>query len=347
MQTIRRYLRPEQIRELSLAVIILTVVVFFATQVENYVSGRFFNRVSIGVAIVAIVAAGQALVIITRNIDLSVGSIVGVGAYVVGQFLSANPDAHPFVALLMALGLGGLLGLINGLLIAYGRVPAIIVTLGTMAMYRTFLIEYANAQTVTTEMLPEWAVNMPQATVFAAGDYDLRVLFAIAVGVILLLQVALTYLPWGRRLYAIGSNPEAARMAGLPVERITLVAYVACGALAGVGGFMYLGRYGTITVLAGQGLELSAIAAAVVGGVSTLGGSGTLLGALLGAVLVDLLDQSLGRWRAISEFWRDAVLGGLIFLAVASDLVILNRLRRLWATPAAQPRVDLAEQRHG
>jgi rhamnose transport system permease protein len=224
------------------------------------------------------------------------------------------------------------MGLVNGVIIAYGRVPAIITTLGTLAIYRTILVDFSGAKTVTTDSLPPWLVDLPRQTLFAVGEVEIRYMVALAVVVVILFQLVLTYLPYGRRLYALGSNPEAARMAGLPASRIIMSAYVLCGALAGLAGFMFLARFGNITVVAAQGLELQVVAAVVVGGVNIFGGSGTVVGALLGAVLIDTLEQSLIRWLEISEFWRDAILGLLILLAVASDAVILNRLRRFWAS---------------
>ena len=115
------------------------------------------------------------------------------------------------------------------------------------------------------------------------------------------------------------------------MERSIVTAYVICGALCGLGGFLYLARFGTITVVAAQGLELQVIAAVVVGGVNTFGGSGSLVGALLGTILIATLEQSLLRWRDVSEFWRDALLGLLILLAVAADALIIKRLRTWWA----------------
>jgi rhamnose transport system permease protein len=149
-----------------------------------------------------------------------------------------------------------------------------------------------------------------------------------------------TYVRFGRRLYAIGSNPEAARIAGLPAQRTLLTAYVLCGALAGLAGFLFLARFGTITVVAAQGMELEVVAAVVVGGVNIFGGSGTIVGALLGTIMINTLEQSLIRWLQISEFWRDAVLGLLILLAVATDAVIIERLRRLWARSELQLRPE-------
>jgi len=343
MNTLKRTFRPEQIRELSLVLLIVLVVLLFSTQIEGYLSGRTFNRIATSVAIVAVVAVGQTLVVLTRNIDLSVGSIVGFTAYVVGTQIANDNTLAPLLAVLMAMGLGATMGLINGLLVAYGRVPAIITTLGTLAIYRAVLVNYSGAKSVITNALPAWLIELPQQTLFSIGAFNIRPMVALALLIVILFQLVLIYLPYGRRLYAIGSNPEAARIAGLPARRIVASAYGLCGALAGLAGFMFLARFGNITVVAAQGLELQVVAAVVVGGVNIFGGSGTMVGALLGAVLIDTLEQSLIRWLQISEFWRDALLGLLILLAVASDAVILNRLRNAWARrelPAIVPETD-------
>lgn len=344
MNTLMRRFRPQQIRELVLVLLILLTIVFFGTQIDNYLNARFFNRISTSVAIIAVIAVGQTLVVLTRNIDLSVGSVVGFTAYVVGQQLSNNNDIAPIVAILMAIGIGAAMGAFNGVLVAYGRVPAIIVTLGTLAVYRTLLVEYSDAQTVLTADLPEWLLDLPRANIISFGDLDLRIMVGVMLGVVLLFQLVLIYLPYGRRLYAIGSNPDAARIAGFPSQRIVFVAFVLCGALAGLAGFMFLARFGNITVVAGLGLELSSVAAVVVGGVNIFGGSGTVIGALLGAILIDLLENSLIRWLEISEFWRDALLGMLILLAVAADAVIMNRLRNLWARSELQVESEITDE---
>lgn len=352
MSWFRRSLRPEQIRELSLIALILLALLIFSTQIDNFLSARTFNRIASSVAIVGVVAVGQTLVVLTRNIDLSVGSIVGFTAYFVGMQLSGNQDMAPLVAILLACGVGAAMGLINGLLVAYGRVPSIITTLGTLALYRMVLVNYSDSRTVTTDMVPPWVTELAQQSLFTLGDLQVRPMAALALVVVLVFQVALIYTQFGRRLYAIGSNPEAARFAGLPARRIVLLAFVICGALAGLAGFMFLARFGNITVVAAQGMELQSVAAVVVGGVNTFGGSGTVVGALLGAFLIDLLGQGLIRWLGISEFWRDAILGLLILLAVASDAVVMSWLRRLWApqtagSRAAEGQPAVKEGRHG
>jgi rhamnose transport system permease protein len=338
MNTLKRYLRPEQIRELSLVFLIVVTLIFFGTQIEGYFSGRTFNRITTTVAIIAVVAVGETLVILTRNYDLSVGSIVGFTAYFVGTQLANNNGISPLAAVLMAIGVGAVLGLINGVLVAYGRVPSIIVTLGTLAIYRALLVNYSGAKTVTTDSLPQWLLDLARANLFKIGELDFRLMVGVALALVVIFQLVITYLPFGRRLYAIGSNPEAARVAGFPTQRTVTTAYVLCGMLSGLAGFMFLARFGNITVVAAQGMELSAIAAVVVGGVNVFGGSGTMIGALLGALMINTLEQSLIRWLQISEFWRDALLGLLILLAVATDAVIINRLRNLWARSGLQAR---------
>jgi rhamnose transport system permease protein len=330
-------LRPERLRELSLVAVIAVAVFVFSLLIDNYIGGSFFNRVTTSVAITAILAAGQTLVILTRNIDLSVGSIVGVTAYVTGEYLHSHPDLAPVLAVGYAVAIGAGLGLLNGVLVAYARVPAIIVTLGTLAIYRTWLINHSDSQTITSDGLPDWVVELPNSTLVSFGEFDIRTVVAGAVALIVVLQLLLGGVKWGRWVYAVGSNPDAADQAGLPVKRVILGAFVASGALAGLAGFLFLSRFGTITVNAGNGLELQAVAAAVVGGVNIFGGAGTLVGSLLGAVLINLLDQSLLRVPGLSEFWRDAVLGTLILTAVAVDFLLGKRLGRLTARARGRP----------
>jgi rhamnose transport system permease protein len=148
----------------------------------------------------------------------------------------------------------------------------------------------------------------------------------ITLVVLLVAHFALTRLRGGRHFYAVGSNPAAARFAGINVNRTVFLAFTLSGALAGLTGFLFLARFGNITVVAGLGFELKSVASAVVGGVNIFGGSGSVIGAFLGAILVDVLDTSLVRWEVISEFWREAVLGALILLSVTADTLLSRKL---------------------
>lgn len=317
---------PQALRLVALLAVLLLVVAFFSSQIEGYLSGRLFNRISSSVAIVALIATGQTLVMLTRNIDLSVGAVLGFSAFLTGSLVSAHPDIHPVLLVLFSILVGAGFGILNGLLVAYARVPSIIVTLATMAIFRSLLVEYSDAKSITTENLPEWLTNFPNLPIFRIGTLEFRAAFVASVLVVLVAHFALTRLRPARQLFAVGSNPDAAGMAGIPVQRVVLIAFILSGMLAGLAGFMFLARFGNITVVAGLGFELNSVAAAVVGGVNIFGGSGSVVGALLGAILVDLLQTSLIRWAVISEFWQEAVLGALILLSVTADTLLSRRL---------------------
>ncbi len=324
--TLLHRISPQGLRLLALLAVLLLVVVFFASQIEGYLNGRLFNRISSSVAIMALIATGQTLVILTRNIDLSVGSVVGFSAFATGSLISANPDLHPLVLLGYSALIGTGFGLLNGLLVAYARIPSIIVTLATMALFRSALVEFSNAKSITSDALPKWLVDFPNMAVFSLGALEFRAGFCAAVLVVILVHLCLTRLRPARQLFAVGSNPEAADMAGIDAKRVVFAAFALSGLMAGLAGFMFLARFGNITVVAGLGFELKSVASAVVGGVNIFGGSGSVIGAFLGAVLVDLLETSLIRWAVVSEFWREAVLGALILMAVATDTVLSRRL---------------------
>lgn len=336
-------LNPQTLRIVALLVVLFAVILFFASVVPNYLNGRLFNRVSSSVAIMALIATAQTLVIITRNIDLSIGSIVGFVAFATGSLITNNPDLGPVVLVAYAMAVGAVFGAINGALVAFARVPSIIVTLGTMALFRSALVEYSDSKSISTANLPEWLVSFPNTVLWQWGQMQFRAGFVAAVVVVVIVHIALSRLRAARKLYAIGSNPEAAEMAGIDTRKTVFIAFVLAGVLGGLAGFMFLARFGTITVVAGLGFELKSVAAAVVGGVNIFGGSGTVIGALIGAILVDLIDTSLVRWQLVSEFWREAVLGVLILLAVAADALLMRRLTAARAArehKRAEARID-------
>lgn len=317
---------PQTLRIVALVVVLALVLFFFASQIDNYLNGRLFNRISSSVAVMALIATGQTLVILTRNIDLSVGSVVGFTAFATGLVINAVPDMPPLLLVAFSMLVGAAFGAFNGFFVAYARVPAIIVTLATMALFRSALVELSDGTSINTAMLPQWLVDFPNMRLWEFGRLQLRAGFVSALLVVIAVHVALARLRPLRRLYAVGSNPEAAEMAGINSKRVVFAAFVMAGALTGLAGFMFLARLGNITVVAGLGLELKSVAAAVLGGVNIFGGSGTVFGAFIGAVLVDLIDTSLVRWPLVSEFWREAVLGALILVAVTADAVLMRRL---------------------
>ena len=217
-------LHPQTLRIIALFVALLATVLFFSTQIDSYLSPRMFTRITTSAAVILPIAVGQAIVVMTRNIDLSIGSTVGVVAYLTGEFLGGHPDLHPLAVALLAMGIGGAMGAINGVLVAWGRVPSIIVTLGTLALYRSFLVQYSDAKTITTASLPQWLVDLPQANAFSLFGLDVRVTVVLALLSALAMGLALTRLRAARRIYAVGSNPDAAVMAGITLCRSPMTA---------------------------------------------------------------------------------------------------------------------------
>jgi rhamnose transport system permease protein len=314
------------LRIFALGVVFAGTVLFFSSQIDGYLNARLFNRISTSVAIIALIAVGQAFVVITRNIDLSVGSVVGSVAYFLGGVLAMFPGTPPVLVPLIAVGMGALFGAVNGLLVGYLKLPSIIVTLASLAIFRSILVQSSNGASITTDSLPPWVPEFAQSNALEVGGFQLRWIVLISLTVVLLAHLYLTRFRAGRRFFAIGSNPDAAAFAGIDLSRTILAAFVISGALAGLAGFMFLSRFGNITVVAGLGFELKSVGAVVVGGVNIFGGSGNVFGVLIGAALIDLIDTSLVRWEVVSEFWREAVLGLLILLAVVLDTLLSRRL---------------------
>lgn len=328
MGTLQKF-HPQTLRLIALFLVLVLTILFFASQIDNYFSPRMVTRITTSAAVILPIAVGQALVVMTRNIDLSIGSVVGIVAYVIGGFLGSYGDMNPALVLALCMALGAFCGAINGLLVAYGRVPSIIVTLGTLALFRTFLVEYSDARTITTDSLPKWLVELPQLTAFSIFGFDIRATVVMALVAAIIVGLALSRLRSARKIYAVGSNPDAAVMAGINSARVVFFAFVLSGALAGLSGLIFLAKFGNITVVAGLGFELKSVAAVVVGGVNIFGGSGSIVGVVMGTLLVDTIDNSLTRWEMVSEFWRDALLGMLIMAAVAADTFMSRSLNRL------------------
>ena len=259
----RQWLRPERAKELTLvAVLVLAFVVFLV--VDDYFSPRFISRLLIAISITAVLAAAESIVIITRNIDLSIGAIVGVSAYLTSEYLNHRGLPAPSRSRWRSRPVCSSAS--STAPVAIAKVLSIIVTLGMLAIYRSLLVNHAGGQTIATGDLPQWLVDMPSSTLFTIGDYQVRTMFVMALVIVIVLQLVLLYTRGGRHLYAVGSNPEAARQAGLP-NCVQLLAFTVAGGLGGFAGFLYVARFGTINVTAGL-LELAAIAAAVVGGVT-------------------------------------------------------------------------------
>jgi rhamnose transport system permease protein len=307
-------------RELGIALALLLLVAVTTVVNPRFLSAQNVRDLLLGSTILAIMAVGQAIVIITRSVDLSVGSVLGLTTFATGSTFLHAPHTPIALVVLIAVGLGAVCGAVNGALIATARVPALVVTLGTLYMFRGVDYIWASSSQINAADMPPAFLRLGTGTVLGVP-----LLALVAVVVVLAAGAFLRLYRSGRELYAVGSNPDAARLSGLPVGRRVFCAFVASGALAGLAGALYAARFGTLDANAGLGSELNVVAAAVVGGVAIFGGSGSVYGAALGAVLLTVIGAALPV-LGVSPFWQRAAVGALILAAIGLDRALAARL---------------------
>jgi rhamnose transport system permease protein len=310
-------------REMSVAAVLLAVIVFATLKSDSFLfSSNGWRDLLLTPSILILLAVGQTVVIITRNVDLSVGSILALTAYLTGKLFIDHPGLPIVVVFLAGIALGALLGLVNGVLVAFGKVPALVITLGTLYVYRGIMLSWAGSDRINASDMPPAFLRLGTQSILG-----IPVLTILALVVLAVVGYYLATARGGRELYAIGSDPDAADLYGLQVRRRVLTAFVLCGALAGLAGVVYTARYGTVSSGAGLGIELQAVGAAVIGGVAIFGGSGTVWGAAIGAMLLVTINRALPI-LGIPDFWQRAVVGALIISAVVLDRVLSERQAR-------------------
>jgi rhamnose transport system permease protein len=303
--------------------IIAVLVVFVA--VTASIQPRFIDQANIqfllsNTTVYALLALGETMVVLSRNVDLSVGSVLGLSAYVSTNLFGHHPGLPIPVVFLAGLGIGLVCGIGNGLMVAIGRVPSLVVTLATLYIIRGIDILIVGGNEVVAQTLPNSFINIPRANVF--GVPYLAIVIAVVIGAG---AYYLRSFRSGRELYAIGSNPEAARLAGIPVGKRIFTAFAISGGIAGLAGVLWAAQYQTIDSTAGTGYELTVISAVVVGGVAIFGGSGSAVGAAVGALLLSTIASALNV-LGISPFWDQAIAGFLLLVAITLDRVISLRL---------------------
>jgi len=313
-------------REAGIILIIVVLAVLVGLRNPVFLTADNFRDIVLNISILVIVALAQTMIIITRGIDLSVSSMIGLTAMMVAFTLAAMPSLPPLLALLLGMALGAALGSLNGAIIAFGGVPPIIVTLGTLSIYRGLIFLYSGSKsTINASELPPGFRLLSKGTPLGVPNL---ILFAIVVAAIV--YYFLRYSRTGRDIYTVGSNPDAARFAGIRTQRIIFLVYVISGLLCGLAGVLWISRFESAQTNTAQGFELQTVAASVVGGVNIFGGSGSVLGVILGAFLLGIINNALTLVQ-ISPFWQLAAQGLLILLAVIIDAAIARRLRRMTA----------------
>jgi len=296
-------------RESGGLIVLLVAVGALTLASPEFLTGNNLANLARQVAIFGILAIGQLVVILTGGIDLSVGSILGLAGAVTAQLLVSGVPIIP--AILIGVVVGGVLGIANGVLVTRFKLPPFIATLGMLGIARGIVLVITDANTI--QGLPDGFQTVANGTVL--GIPNLLIIFAIITAIA---WFVLNRTVFGRYVYAVGSNPEAARLAGVPVAMVTTAVYVISGVLAAVGGVLLTSRLGAGVPTAGAGFELQAIAACVIGGASLSGARGSAIGAACGALIIGVLNNG-GNLLAINAFYLQIAIGALVLVAVGFD----------------------------
>jgi rhamnose transport system permease protein len=312
--------RVFRVRESGIIVVWIVFVAITVSIEPRFASQQEAQFILANTTIFALLALGETMVIVSRNVDLSIGSVVGLSAYVSASLFGKIHGIPIVVVFLAGLGIGLAVGVANGLMVAIGRVPSLVVTLATLYIVRGLDILIVGGNEVVAQTLPNAFIEIPRAGVYGVPYLAIAIAVVIGIGAYYLRSYRS-----GRDLYAIGSNPEAARLAGIAVGRRVFTAFAVSGAIAGVAGVLWAAQYQTVDSNAGTGYELTVIASVVVGGVAIFGGSGSAVGAAIGALLLQTINSAL-YVLGISPFWDQAIAGALLLAAITLDRIISLRL---------------------
>ncbi|MBP2477528.1 rhamnose transport system permease protein [Crossiella equi] len=312
--------RLSRVRELGLLLVLAAVLGGTALVNPRFLTPQSLQDLALNASLIALLAVGQTVVVLTRNVDLSVGSVLGLTAFLTAGTAAAHPGLPVPVVLALGMLIGLVCGVVNGTITALGHVPSLVVTLGTLYVFRGLDYLLAQGSQVNAGDLPPGLLGFGGGAVLGVPNLVLLTLL-----VVLAAGYHLRSHRSGRELYAIGSNPRAAVLAGIPVRRRVFTAFLVSGTVAGLAGALWSARYGTVDAAAGTGLELQVVAAVVVGGVAIFGGSGTVAGAALGALLLGAIGSALAV-LGVPAFWQQAITGALLLAAITVDRVLALRV---------------------
>ena len=304
-------------RELSALLAIVALFVVLVVLNHSYFSLQTLSMIFTSAQILILLAVGASMVMLTRNIDVSVGSTVGLCAIAVGVALNSGYSLP--VSMFFALVIGAAAGFFNGVLVVWLRIPAIVATLGTLGLYRGGMLLWTGGKWI--EGLPASLKSLSEPVALGISPLGFIVLVLVALAAWVLARTV-----FGRDFYAVGDNLAAARQLGVAVNRTRLLAFTFNGMLAAIAGIIFASQIGFVPNQTGSGLEMKAIAACVLGGISLLGGTGTVIGAFLGAFFLTQIDTVLVLFK-LPAWWNDFI-AGLVLLGV---LVLDGRLRQALA----------------
>lgn len=297
-------------REILLVIIITILLAVFSTRAPGFARPGNLSNIFNDTSILIILALGQMTVILTKSIDLSVAANVAFTGMAVGMLNASYPDLPLALIVLVALAIGAILGALNGLFVWKLNIPSIVVTLGTLTIYRGMAFVLSGGAWVNAHQMSEPFLQTPRQLFLG-----LPVLGWIAIIIVAVMYLVMSRTFLGRAIYASGGNPTAAVYAGIDVGRTRFFAFVISGTLAGLCGYLWVSRYAVAYVDIAAGFELDSVAACVIGGISTLGGIGSVAGAVLGALFLGVIKNALPVIN-ISPFSQMAISGGVIIAAV-------------------------------
>jgi rhamnose transport system permease protein len=315
-----------RLREFGIVAVLALLVLVTALIQPRFLDLSNIQFILIDATIFALLALGETMVVLTRNVDLSIGSVLGLSAFLSADLFGQHHGISIALVFVVGFAIGVACGLVNGVLVVVGRIPSLVVTLAMLYIIRGIDTLVVGGGQVVASSLPNSFIEIPRKTVIG-----IPILAIVVAGVIGVGAYYLRSFRSGRELYAIGSNPDAARLAGIPAGRRVFTAFVISGGIAGIAGVLYAARFQTIDSTAGSGYELQVIAAVVVGGVAIFGGSGSVVGAAFGALLLSTILSALFV-LGVSPFWNQAIAGALLLSAIALDrgisLQVAAALRR-------------------
>ena len=312
--------------EAGIGVALVALFLFFLAFAPHFDTAQNARDIMTQITLNTILAVGMTFVILVGGIDLSVGSVIALCAVVAGKFLGTDLPVGLalLLAVLLSIGVGALVGFINGFVTEHWRVPSFIVTLGMLYVARGAAEDYTEAKTIYD--LPHQLTQFGLTTVLGVPA-----VFLVALAMVAVAWFVLSRTVFGRMVYAIGNNEEAVRLSGHRTGLVKVTCFVIGGATVGVAAIVYMARLGVASPILGQGYELNAIAAVVIGGASLMGGRGSVIGTLLGASLLGMLTNGL-LLMGVSDFQRTMITGGVIIVAVILDAYRRRLAVRLSAT---------------
>ncbi len=306
-------------REAGLFAVLAALMLATTTVNPRFLGAQGIKDILEDVAVTALLCIGETIVLLMRQVDLSVSSVLGITAYATGAIFATHMGAPIALVMLAGPAVGAALGALNGALVAFGGVPSLVATLGTLYVFRGAEFALVKGGQINATSLPADLLRLATSGIGPVPYVGLIVLALIA-----LVGYGLRHYPGGREYYAVGSNEEAARLAGIDVRRRLMLGFLCCGAIAGFAGVLFTARFGTVDATAGTGMELHVIAACVVGGVAITGGVGSVEGAAIGALLLAVISNALVSLR-VPVFWEQTIEGALLLGAISLDLVISRR----------------------